>query len=132
MGICLGMQMLTKASEEDGFVEAGLAIFPGVVERICSKNLPVPNIAWMETYTTTDFADSYYSIHSDLNGTFYYVHSYAYKAEKQDCSVAAKYLYGDQEITAAFYKENILGLQFHPEKSQSSGLTLLKNYFSFC
>jgi len=130
MGICLGMQMLAKASGEDSYVETGLEIFPGFVERINSKTLPVPNISWMETYTTTDLDCNCSSLHHDLNGTFYYVHSYAYKAEKQDSSVVAKYLYGDQEITAAFYKENILGLQFHPEKSQSSGLTLLKNYFS--
>lgn len=130
MGICLGMQMLAKASDEDGHAEAGLEIFPGLVERISAKNLPVPNISWMETYTSTDFTGNYSSVHNHLNGTFYYVHSYAYKPAKQDGSVAAKYLYGDQEVTAALYKENILGLQFHPEKSQSSGLTLLKNYFS--
>ena len=129
MGICLGMQMLANSSEEDDFIEPGLGVFPGSITKIRANNLPVPYISWMQTFHTQKSTNIDCILPVDMNGTFYYVHSYAYQPTLKDQFVAASYNYGDQRITAAIHRDCILGVQFHPEKSQSSGLTLLKNYF---
>ena len=63
-----------------------------------------------------------------LDGIFYYVHSYAYDISDSD-SVLATTFHGSDEIVSPIYMPNLLGLQFHPEKSQHYGLSLLKNYF---
>lgn len=130
MGICLGMQMLAQCSEEDNFSEKGLSIFPGKITKIPSKLLPIPNISWVDTHTNPNFSFKDELLKTSLAGTFYFVHSFSYEESSNDNSIAAIYRYGDNDITAAIYKDNILGLQFHPEKSQSNGLRILANYFS--
>lgn len=127
MGICLGMQMLCDWSEEDDFKEKGLGIFKGVVKKLQTKDGFVPNIGWNETYKTDRDKNTIFSEYD--NQSFYYVHSYSVHAENH-INVVATYKHGKSKITSAIYKQGIIGLQFHPEKSQQHGLSLLKNYFS--
>lgn len=127
MGICLGMQMFCEGSEEDNFKQEGLGIFSGYARKLETKNDIVPNIGWVETINTIN--EDIEMKESLFNGTFYYVHSYAVDASNNK-DVVAQCKHGNQNITAAIYKHGILGVQFHPEKSQQMGMRLLQNYFS--
>jgi glutamine amidotransferase len=123
LGICVGMQLMASVGRED--VETrGLGWIPGTVERITpTPPLPVPHMGWN---VLTDMSD-----HPCLNGLgpephVYFVHSYALKAERRD-HVAARCDYGGK-FTAAVARDNLFGTQFHPEKSQIAGQTLLANF----
>ena len=129
MGICLGMQMLCHSSEEGNFEELGIGIFKGKIMRMDEKNDVVPNIGWNVTNANT-FTGLNINVEKKLTGTFYYLHSYAYKSDdKESKEVAATFKHGEEEIVAAIYSNNVLGVQFHPEKSQISGLSLIDAYF---
>lgn len=108
VGICLGMQLLFEHSEE-GDVD-GLGYLPGTVERIISPH-PVPHLGWNALHST----------HPSLNGDVYFIHSYKAVTKK---NVVATADYG-QEVVAIVQKDNILGIQFHPEKSGKKGLAIL-------
>jgi glutamine amidotransferase len=117
------MQLMATVGRED--VEArGLGWIPGAVERITpTPPLPVPHMGWN---VLTDIGD-----HPCLSGLgpephVYFVHSYALKAEHRD-HVAARCDYGGK-FTAAVARDNLFGTQFHPEKSQAAGQTLLANF----
>ena len=127
MGICLGMQMLCDYSEEGDYKEKGLGIFKGKLRKLLKKNDKVPNMGWNKTSLSTTRRKM--PVSSELNESFYYVHSYGLSAEN-DSDVVATFEHGKTKIAAAIYKDSILGVQFHPEKSQAAGLLLLKNYFS--
>ena len=125
MGICLGMQLLFEKSYEYGEHD-GLALLKGKVvpmENRISSNLKIPHIGWNALEFKRDS-----EIFSHINdGDFvYFVHSFY--ADECDDSVIATSEYG-AEITAAVQKENVYGCQFHPEKSGSVGLNILK---AFC
>ena len=127
LGICLGMQMLTKGSEEDSFNEPGLGLFPGYVKRLNSRDAKVPHVGWSDTHPVNETPHK----SQILKGTHYYIHSFAYEG----CSsgndyVAATFGHGRVQATSAIFRPNLLGVQFHPEKSQSDGLSLLQNYFT--
>lgn len=126
MGICLGMQMLCEGSEEGDFKQPGLGIFKGYIKKLETKNDCVPNIGWVETFETPNKKQSLEN--TSLEGAFYYVHSYAFKPNDEK-DVIAQCKHGDADIASAIYKNRILGVQFHPEKSQGLGLKLLQNYF---
>lgn len=126
MGICLGMQMLCASSEEDQFNEPGLGYFSGVIAKLPIKLAKVPHIGWSQT--SCDVGN--YQFRELLNGAFYYIHSYAYCPPLNLSDVVASFSHGEIGATAAIYKDNLLGVQFHPEKSQGLGLTLLKKYFT--
>ncbi|MBT2732758.1 imidazole glycerol phosphate synthase subunit HisH [Carnobacterium sp. ISL-102] len=108
VGICLGMQLLFEHSEE-GNVD-GLGYLPGTVERIISPH-PVPHLGWNALHSTLP----------SLNGDVYFIHSY--KAVTKE-NIVATADYG-QEVVAIVQKDNILGIQFHPEKSGKIGLAIL-------
>ena len=126
MGICLGMQMLCSSSEEDQFREPGLGYFSGAITKLPVKTAKVPHIGWSQT--SCDIGKSQFK--ESLNGIFYYIHSYAYSPPSNSSDVVASFSHGENRATAAIYKDNLLGVQFHPEKSQGLGLSLLKNYFT--
>jgi glutamine amidotransferase len=115
LGICLGMQLLAQASHEDGFTH-GLGLVPGEVTA-----LPAPR--WHIGWNTIDQVQTD-ALFSGSNGeAFYFNHSYAYRGpiEFQVCrSVAA------EEFASAIRRDNIVGVQFHPEKSQAAGRALLR------
>ena len=127
LGICLGMQMLCDSSEEGG-EEKGLGIIKGVVRRLNSSEDKVPNMGWNRTYVDKE-VETDLTMLDMLNNEYYYVHSYAVEVKEKKNKVASLY-HGKEPITAAIYGDRILGVQFHPEKSQDAGLALIRNYFN--
>lgn len=125
MGICLGMQLLFEKSYEYGEHD-GLALLKGKVvpmENRIPSNLKIPHIGW----NALDFKRESEIFRYINDGDFvYFVHSFY--ADECDDSVIATSEYG-AKITAAVQKENVYGCQFHPEKSGSVGLNILK---AFC
>lgn len=124
MGICVGMQLMADVGREDAETR-GLGWIPGAVERIAPSDpaLPVPHMGWN---VLTDIRD-----HPVLNGLgpephVYFVHSYALKADMRD-HVAARCDYGGKFV-AAVARDNLVGVQFHPEKSQKAGQAILSNF----
>jgi len=123
LGICVGHQVLSALGTEFEEKE-GLNIIPGKTIKLeFSKNLPVPHIGWTEVKQLRK-SELFKDIESEA--TFYFVHSFYIDAKNQ-ADVLATASYG-KEITAAVGRGNIFGVQFHPEKSQTNGLQLLKNF----
>lgn len=128
LGICLGMQLLAKHSEEGQL--AGLGWVDATVKKFHSrdfddKNLRIPHMGWKELKWK-----SHTGISNMLteNNRFYFVHSYHVQCSDES-DIAATAHYG-HEFTAAVHAENIYGVQFHPEKSHRYGRQLLKNFVS--
>lgn len=123
LGICLGMQMLGKQSEEG--TEQGLGYIPFVCKkfRLEGENLRVPHMGW----DYVDIKKANPLARNPKEGLrFYFVHSYyAVCEEKEDILMTCDY--GDKFI-AAVNKNNVYGVQFHPEKSHGYGKWLLKNF----
>ncbi len=122
LGICLGMQLLGMSSTENGYTE-GLGLFNGKCEKFeSSSNLRVPHVGFNDvakpekTRLYEELED-----HSD----FYFVHSYRMTT---DITEGIAYCDYGGPFVASFEKENVMGTQFHPEKSQRNGLTLLQNF----
>jgi glutamine amidotransferase len=123
IGICLGMQLLATSSEEHGLHD-GLNLIPGKVKRIGSHDdLYGTHVGWSTLKTTK--SDTFIS--ASKNQNFYFDHSYHFVPESDD-HVIAKSEYG-MDIIAAVQKDNICGVQFHPEKSQKTGLKMLRSFF---
>lgn len=125
LGICVGMQMLAERSDEGA--EIGLGWIPGRVRSFSSlpaiENLALPHMGWNDVRPAKGNA-LFKGIESDA--CFYFLHSYFF--ECQSCeSEAAQSDYG-VDFSCAVVKDNIYGVQFHPEKSHSFGETLLKNF----
>lgn len=132
LGICLGLQMLMEHSEEDGGVE-GLGILPGNVVRFednvkdeQGNAYKIPSMGWNKVFQTKDHP-LWQGI--EEGSRFYFVHSY-YVDAKQESDIAANtdYIY---RYTSAAARDNLFATQFHPEKSQHAGLTLLKNFLNW-
>lgn len=123
LGICLGLQLLFDRSYEDGEYE-GLGIIPGEVVRFeIDPSLKVPHMGWNEVSRAAHFR-GYDSV---VDGThFYFVHSYYVRP--QDPEVVALTANYGIEFCAAVSRGNLLATQFHPEKSQTAGLRLLKEF----
>jgi glutamine amidotransferase len=127
LGICLGSQLLFDWSEE-GEIEC-LKIFPGQVRKL--TNAPkIPEVGWNSADFTENFSQNktaqklFAGIPSGTD--FYYLHSYVAFPENGDI-VAAETEYG-QIFPAAVARDNVLGVQFHPERSGKWGLKLLENF----
>ncbi|ARB91536.1 imidazole glycerol phosphate synthase subunit HisH [Legionella longbeachae] len=122
LGICLGMQLLLENSEE-GNVQC-LGLIPGQVRRLPrKKGYPVPHMGWNQLQWCKNT-----SLQIGLNETnyVYFVHSYALYATEH----ALAFCEYSESFTAIIQKNNIWGMQFHPEKSADTGMTLLKNFCS--
>lgn len=123
-GICLGMQLLADSSEERGFNE-GLGIIPGKVKIIPTKsNLPLPHVGWNDI--TIRIKEPLYNEIND-GDCFYFVHSYYFDCNEKYISSTVDY---GMPITASVQYKNIYGAQFHPEKSQSKGKAMLRNFIN--
>ncbi len=121
LGICLGMQMLMSVSEENGF-HKGLDLVPGQVLKL-PTSVKVPHMGW----NSLDFQRSIPLTNGIRDGNFlYFVHSYYVKLNNVNYSVATTD-YG-MNFCSIVAKDNILGVQFHPEKSSSLGQNILKNF----
>ena len=124
LGICLGMQMLFDSSEEGGFTP-GLGLIPGIVKKIdISDELRIPHVGWNDLEIKEG---SKVFNREAVDKNFYFVHSYHAICKEQ--YIIAKTEYGIK-LTAAVQNKNILGFQFHPEKSQLNGFELLGNFFN--
>ena len=125
LGICLGLQLMSKRGLEFGN-HNGLNWFSGDVVEIPieNKNSTLPNIGWEEVQFNENS-----ELFSEIkqNSDFYFVHSFYYKPLDNN-EIIATYDIGATKITAAIQKENIIATQFHPEKSQDNGLQLLENF----
>ncbi|MFZ5874931.1 MAG: imidazole glycerol phosphate synthase subunit HisH [Nitrospirota bacterium] len=130
LGVCLGMQLLMTESEEFG-VHRGLNVIPGKVVRFpgdaaAMKGLKVPHMGWnavsmrRRPEPLTEIPD---------RGYFYFVHSY-YVAPENPAVVAAETVYGVRFPSILAWR-NVVACQFHPEKSQALGLSLLRRFASF-
>ena len=123
LGVCLGFQLLFESSEESPGV-AGLGIFEGEVRKFAQERVKVPQIGWNSVKWTEHARTLYNNLPPDPY--FYFVHSY-YPQPKDESIVACYTEYGDS-FAAAVATKNLLATQFHPEKSQESGLLLLRQF----
>lgn len=117
LGICLGMQLLFEESEESPGAK-GLQLLEGTIQRF-RVDLPVPHIGWNDAVPVRPSP-----LFGDGGGCFYFVHSF-YAAVNP--STIARTEYG-QQFASAVQREQVLGVQFHPEKSQAAGLDLLRRF----
>jgi len=124
LGICLGLQMLFTESEEFG-VYKGLDILKGKVVRF-QVDLKVPHMGW-NTVRLLKKPPIFDGIKDE--SYFYFVHSY-YVAPNDEGIIAGTTDYG-MTFTSMVWKDNIIATQFHPEKSQETGLKILKNFGDF-
>ncbi len=120
LGICLGMQLLCEASEEED-VDC-LGVVPGIVtELAAAPECPVPNMGWCKT---RQVAEDPVLDNVENDSFFYYLHSFALPVG--DCTIAT----ADHERTfsAMVRQRNFVATQFHPERSSAAGARLLKNF----
>lgn len=122
LGICLGMQMLYEASEEMELTK-GFGFLKGTVKKM-ETDLPIPQIGWNEL--VFDGSHPVKDVLSD-HPYVYYVHSYC-ACNIEESQLYGYSMYGDIRVPGLVGKDNILGAQFHPEKSGREGLAILK-YF---
>ena len=124
LGICLGLQLLFRRSDESDGVE-GLSILPGEILRIPeAPGIKIPHIGW-NSLEVSEGARLFKGLGE--NPYVYFVHSYYLKAD-DDSIVAATAEYGGTLIHASIQKDNVYACQFHPEKSGSVGMQILKNF----
>ncbi len=123
LGICLGMQLLAREGSEDG-VAAGLGFIDARVERLDVVDRPVPHVG----FNATRFTEQGRALCGGLGASadFYFVHSYRMVCSDDD-DVAGWCDYGG-EFAAVVKRGNVMGVQFHPEKSQSNGLKLIQSF----
>jgi len=126
LGICLGLEFLAKKSFEGGEHE-GLGWINGVVEKIVpnDKTLKVPHMGWNDTKVLKKDG----LLKEIEDPVFYYLHSYYLNTAPSEKDVVTSVCdYGEVMISSTIQKDNIYAVQFHPEKSQSTGIKLLKNF----
>lgn len=121
IGICLGMQLLYDKSYEDGEYD-GLGLLRGDIVKFDDSELKVPHMGWNQLVKRRD--DEIARGLSD-NDYVYFVHSYYLKNEDPDSVICTSY-YG-VDVPAIIRKNNIIGMQFHPEKSSAVGVKILNN-----
>lgn len=135
LGICLGMQMLCSVSEEFGETK-GLGIIPGQVSLIPNIDLQgnplkIPHVGWADLQLKSFETIWKGTILDGLSSkdAIYLTHSFAVKA-KNRTHLLAYCDYGGNEISAVIRKENVYGVQFHPEKSGPIGLKIINNFMN--
>lgn len=121
-GICLGMQLLATWSDENGHHQ-GLELIDGTVRRLDPGDSSdrVPNIGWCDVTPRNE--NAMFS-HGEQTEAFYFVHSYYLDCDNPN-DIAAAINFGNNPVPVAVARGNVMGVQFHPEKSQDAGLDLL-------
>ena len=124
-GICLGMQLLARKSEEYGMHE-GLGLLPAHVIQLqaTQPGFRVPNIGWCDAVATRSSR-----LFPHGGGCFYHVHSF-HVVPDDVSAVAATIDFSGTRIAVAIESGNLFGVQFHPEKSQDDGLRVLADFFA--
>lgn len=128
LGICLGMQLLYEKSYEYGEHD-GLGLISGTIESLSvhlkDESLKVPHMGW-NNLTWDKEREKYRLIQSvQENSAFYYVHSFFAPVSKDTVAYSS---YGNVDVTGICARENVMGTQFHPEKSGEVGLNLLRSF----
>lgn len=126
LGICVGMQVLASFGHENG-EHQGLGFINGHVEKISGENLKIPHMGW----NNIALKPNKHAVLADINDGehFYFANSFHFICQNEN-NVLAQVEYGEK-LTAIVAKENIFGVQFHPEKSGEVGLKLLKNFLNW-
>jgi len=127
LGICVGMQLLAGESSEHGYHE-GLSWLKGKVIKMKNhgNTLKIPHMGWNSVlYKENHPLFQNIKMYED----FYFVHSYEFFTEEKE-TIIAKTTYGE-EIVAVIGKNNVIGTQFHPEKSQKAGIQFIKNFLEW-
>lgn len=125
LGICVGMQILAKRSDEGQL--PGLGWIDGEVKKIdVSKFNHKPHLPHMGWNSIKPKVDHPILQNIDFNQGFYFLHSYYFSCSNEE-SILCTTEYGDT-LSTGIYSNNIYGMQFHPEKSHSNGIQLLKNF----
>lgn len=124
LGICVGMQVLSNMGYEFGEC-SGLGLIDGLVKKLETDKYPLPNVGWNNIVVEKDSV-LFKKLEND--NSFYFVHSFAFIPKNED-NIIASSIY-ERKFTCAIQKKNIFGVQFHPEKSQKSGIQLLKNFIT--
>ena len=124
LGICLGAQLMAETGVEFG-THDGLAWIAADVHRLVPGDLPLPHVGWNDVETVAGS-----QLYDGIEETplAYFVHTYHVDCRDPEL-VTAHCTYG-QRFVASFERENIFGTQYHPEKSQASGLSILKNFLN--
>lgn len=125
LGVCLGMQLMVKKSQENNLGNAEdttcLGLLPGRVTKMEAAKLTLPHMGWNKVYSVKEnplFANI------DDGAHFYFVHGYAI-ANYEHTLATCHY---HEHFSAAINKDNFFGVQFHPERSSDAGAQLLKNF----
>jgi imidazole glycerol-phosphate synthase subunit HisH len=137
LGICVGMQWLLEGSTEAP-LQSGLGYFQGMCERFPEGSEKVPHVGWNHILTRTSSPTRLFA-GVEQNEFVYYTHSYYVPARtlpaaaispdsKYGAAAVTNYIY---TFAAAVEHENVMGVQFHPEKSGATGLKILKNFLEF-
>ena len=132
--ICIGLQVLFNSSEEGdlpglGLVQGSVKLIPSGMKDKLGNKMKVPHIGWNEVHFTDGETERNPIFRGIPQGShFYFVHSYRCVPDEQS-EVAATANYG-VEVCAAVVRRNVIGTQFHPEKSGSIGLQIYKNFFN--
>jgi glutamine amidotransferase len=128
LGICLGMQLLLESSQE-AKINPGLGILKGrVVKFSPGHGLKIPHMGWNDCKVVEKDCVLLSGISG--NGQVYFCHSY-YPQPSDKSIIAATSQYG-VEFGCVLHKNNVYGVQFHPEKSQVMGLKIIKNFVQLC
>ena len=128
LGICLGMQLMTAGSEEG--ISGGLGFIDARTQRFSFTNsvkLPIPHMGW-----NTVKVEKNHALFDGMGNSsqFYFVHSYYVLCNNlEDILLTSQY---GLNFTSAYQRENIYGVQFHPEKSHKYGMQLLRNFIEKC
>ena len=124
LGICVGMQLLLQASEENGGTQC-LGLLDGTLKKLeVSQGIKVPHMGWNKVSQKSNHP-MFKGISQDT--FFYFVHSYAALNSENQASITNH----GQDFVSSVFKENIFAVQFHPEKSQHDGLRIYKNFISW-
>lgn len=128
LGICLGMQLLGRRSDEGVLAGLDLIPFDNIRFRLDDTNLKIPHMGW----DVVKLKQEVHPMVKELTGIqrYYFVHSYHAKCDSEkNILMTCEYGY---EFAAAVVKDNIYGVQFHPEKSHDFGMALLSNFVKEC
>lgn len=127
LGICLGLQILFDASEEGK--EKGLGVIPGMVKRFQPEaGITIPHMGWNQLDMVQPDLPLWHDL--SVDPYVYFVHSFYVQPTNADVN-AATVTHGTQTVTAAIAKENLVAMQFHPEKSSDMGLKILSNFVNW-
>lgn len=122
LGICLGLQLMFESSEENQGVK-GIGLFKGKAVKIPDTGLKIPHMGWNDIKVRED---SYLFKNIGDEPYVYFVHSYYIQPE--DESVVSAYTSYGAKLAVAVERDNVAAVQFHPEKSSSVGMKILKNF----